>query len=204
MAARPGLRKLMLKSAVSDPVAVPAPLAASLIRGAQDCPALLPLLAETRIEGFPAVDRGDCPTRIVWGTRDRILPPKHLSARFREMLPDAEWVEIPGGGHIPQIDHPERVAELVLELTGPPARRLKARLERAEVQTADWWRRAQAAPGLPGRLPTGADMRPQAPETSGRQKACIASWVSTGRSICGTWPQSSSRWAEERGSARST
>ncbi|MCB0866329.1 MAG: alpha/beta fold hydrolase [Solirubrobacterales bacterium] len=118
MAARPGLRKLMLKSAVSDPVAVPAPLAASLIRGAQDCPALLPLLAETRIEGFPAVDRGDCPTRIVWGTRDRILPPKHLSARFREMLPDAEWVEIPGGGHIPQIDHPERVAELVLELTG--------------------------------------------------------------------------------------
>ena len=117
MAARPGLRKLTLGQLVSRPAAVPAPLAAALIRGAADCPALVPLLAESRAEGYPDIGWIDCPTRIVWGTADRILPPTHLSSRFRRMVPQADWVEIPGAGHLPQIDHPERTAELVLELS---------------------------------------------------------------------------------------
>lgn len=119
--ARPGLRKLLLNQLVSDPAAVPAPLAASLMRGARDCPALLPLLDEAREDGYPDLGAIDCPVRIVWGTKDRILPPKHLSERFRRMVPQADWIEIPGAGHLPQIDHPERVAELVLELSNPAA-----------------------------------------------------------------------------------
>lgn len=121
LAARPGLRKLALSRLLSDPVAVPAPLAAALIRGATDCPALVPLLAESRAGGYPDIARIECPTRIVWGTADKILPPTRLSSRFRRMVPQADWVEIPGGGHMPQIDHPERTAELILELSGPPA-----------------------------------------------------------------------------------
>jgi pimeloyl-ACP methyl ester carboxylesterase len=121
LAARPGLRKIALGRLVSNPVAVPAPLAAALIRGAADCPALLPLLAETRASGYPDIARIDCPTRIVWGTEDRILPLTHLSSRFRRMVPQADWVEIDGAGHLPQIDHPERTAELVLELSSPGA-----------------------------------------------------------------------------------
>lgn len=121
MASRPRLRWLALNRLVSDPVAVPAPLAAALIRGAQDCPALLPLLTETRQNGYPDLAAIDCPTRIVWGTADKILPLTRLSDRFRSMVPQADWVEIPGGGHLPQIDHPERTAELVLELSSPPA-----------------------------------------------------------------------------------
>jgi pimeloyl-ACP methyl ester carboxylesterase len=117
LAARPGLRKLALGALVSNPVAVPPSLAASLIVGAADCPALVPLLAESRAEGYPDIGRIDCPTRIVWGTADRILPPTHLSSRFRRMVPQADWKEIEGGGHLPQIDHPERTAELVLELS---------------------------------------------------------------------------------------
>ena len=119
MAARPGLRKLLLGMLVSDPVAVPAPLAAALIRGARDCPALLPLLAETRRDGYPDLDEIDCPTQIAWGSKDMILPPTHLSKRFRTMVPQADWVEIPGAGHLPQIDHPQHVAELVLDLSAP-------------------------------------------------------------------------------------
>lgn len=100
---------------------MPAPLAAALIRGAADCPALVPLLTETRKNGYPAIERIDCPTRIVWGSGDKVLPPTRLSERFRTMVPQADWVEIPGAGHLPQIDHPERTAELVLELTAPAA-----------------------------------------------------------------------------------
>jgi len=48
---------------------------------------------------------------------DRLLPVQHLSERFHRLLPDADWVEIEGAGHLPQIDHPERVAELVLEVS---------------------------------------------------------------------------------------
>lgn len=121
MASRPRLRRLALNRLVADPAAVPAPLAAALIRGAQDCPALLPLLAETRHNGYPDLERIDCPTRIVWGTKDKILPPTRLSQRFRTMVPQADWIEIPGGGHLPQIDHPERTAELVLESSAPEA-----------------------------------------------------------------------------------
>lgn len=118
LASRPGLRKLALGRLVSHPARVPAPLAAALIRGAADCPALVHLLAESRAGGYPDIGAIDVPTRIIWGTRDKILPPTHLSSRFRRMVPQADWVEIPGGGHLPQIDHPERVAELVLEMTG--------------------------------------------------------------------------------------
>ncbi len=123
MAARPRLRWLALARLVSDPIAVPAPLAAALIRGAGDCPALAPLLRETRERGYPDVGAIECPARIVWGTKDRVLPPERLSARLRPMVPEAEWIEIPGGGHLPQIDHPERTAEIVLELTGAAAAR---------------------------------------------------------------------------------
>ena len=118
LASRPGLRRLALYRLVSDPASIPAPLAAAMIRGAADCPALAPLLVETRTEGYPDIGRIDCPVQIAWGTRDRILPLKHLSARLRRSIPNAEWIEIPGGGHLPQIDHPERTAELVLDLTG--------------------------------------------------------------------------------------
>ncbi len=118
-AARPGLRKLALANLVSDPAAVPAGLAAALIRGAGECPAALPLLAQTRREGYPNVGRIECPVRIVWGSNDRLLPVKKLSERFRRMIPDADWAEIEGGGHLPQIDHPARTGELILEITAP-------------------------------------------------------------------------------------
>lgn len=119
LAARPRGRRLVLGGLVSDPAAVPAGLAVALVRGAADCPAAMPLLAETKESGYPDLAEIDCPVRIVWGTKDRLLPLQHLSARFRQLVPQADWVEIPGAGHLPQIDHPERTAELILEVSHP-------------------------------------------------------------------------------------
>jgi len=118
MVKRPRSRALVLGDLVTHGERVPAPLAAALVRGAADCPAVLPLLTEQRDgSGFPELGPIDVPIRIAWATRDRILPYRHLSSRFRQLIPDAEWIDIRGAGHLAQIDHPDEVAELVLELS---------------------------------------------------------------------------------------
>ena len=56
--------------------------------------------------------------RIVWGTADRILPFPRAAIRYRErLLPQADWVELEGVGHAPQLDVPLETAELILGFT---------------------------------------------------------------------------------------
>ena len=117
LAARPRGRRLVLGNLVSDPPSVSASLATALVRGAADCPGALPLLAESRRDGYPDLEEIGCPVRIAWGTKDRLLPVKALSERLHRILPEAEWVDIEGAGHMPQIDHPELTTELILEIS---------------------------------------------------------------------------------------
>jgi pimeloyl-ACP methyl ester carboxylesterase len=63
--------------------------------------------------------RIECPVRLVWGTEDRLLPWPSAAARFRrEWLPQADWVELEGVGHCPQLDVPVEAAQLILGFTG--------------------------------------------------------------------------------------
>ena len=56
--------------------------------------------------------------RIVWGTEDRLLPWPSAAARFRDdWLPHADWVELDGVGHCPQLDVPLEAAQLILGFT---------------------------------------------------------------------------------------
>ena len=57
--------------------------------------------------------------RIVWGTEDKVLRWPTASVRFRELVPHADWVEMDGIGHCPQLDDPVAVAELILGFTAP-------------------------------------------------------------------------------------
>jgi len=67
--------------------------------------------------GFDAARIG-CPVGVVWGTEDRILPWPSAAARFREdWLPHADWVELDGVGHCPQLDVPLETAQLALGFT---------------------------------------------------------------------------------------
>jgi pimeloyl-ACP methyl ester carboxylesterase len=70
--------------------------------------------------GYYSLDaaRIRCPVRIAWGTEDRLLRWPAAAARFREdWLPRADWVELDGVGHCPQLDVPLEAAELILGLT---------------------------------------------------------------------------------------
>jgi pimeloyl-ACP methyl ester carboxylesterase len=58
--------------------------------------------------------RISCPVRVVWGTEDRLLPWPSAAARYRaDWLPHADWVELEGVGHCPQLDVPVETAQLI-------------------------------------------------------------------------------------------
>ena len=44
-------------------------------------------------------ERIGCPVRILWGTADKLLPWPSAAARYRTLLPHAEWIELDGIGH---------------------------------------------------------------------------------------------------------
>ncbi|HYJ08154.1 MAG TPA: alpha/beta fold hydrolase, partial [Polyangiaceae bacterium] len=60
--------------------------------------------ARARLAGIPSL--------IVWGLGDRALPPELLE-RFAHALPQARVEALPGVGHWPQEEAPERVAALL-------------------------------------------------------------------------------------------
>jgi pimeloyl-ACP methyl ester carboxylesterase len=57
--------------------------------------------------------RIDCPVMVVWGERDRMVFSRG-SERIAAGIPDARIELMPGVGHCPQVEAPERLAELLL------------------------------------------------------------------------------------------
>jgi pimeloyl-ACP methyl ester carboxylesterase len=97
---------------------IPVDLLAHLIRGAASCDVrpLLDYAAQARYS--LDAERISCPVRIAWGTDDRILRWPSTAARFRDdWLPHADWVELEGVGHCPQLDVPLETAQLILGFT---------------------------------------------------------------------------------------
>ena len=97
---------------------IPAELVADMIASAALCDAA-PLI-EHALHGSWALDaeRITCPVRIVWGTDDRLLPWPSAARRFRdELLPHADWIELEGVGHAPQLDVPLETAQLIAGFT---------------------------------------------------------------------------------------
>lgn len=78
-----------------------------------------PLIEQAVRDGYP-LDAAQitCPLRIVWGTGDRLLPWPSTAVRFREdWFPYADWVELDGVGHCPQLDVPLETAQLITGFT---------------------------------------------------------------------------------------
>jgi pimeloyl-ACP methyl ester carboxylesterase len=98
---------------------IPAELLAHEIRGVAGCDGALRMIEHALAEGY-ALDAESitCPVRIVWGTGDTVLPWPSAAARFRsDWLPHADWIELDGIGHCPQLDVPLETAQLILGFT---------------------------------------------------------------------------------------
>lgn len=119
LAARPWGRRLALWEVVAHPERIAPAQAASLIRGAADCPIFERYWEHMDTGQYRSGWRDfDVPTVIAWGTRDRTIPHATSSAWFRDALPAARWLALPGCGHLPQHDDPELVAAVVREVAG--------------------------------------------------------------------------------------
>jgi pimeloyl-ACP methyl ester carboxylesterase len=54
-----------------------------------------------------------CPTVVVHGRRDRIIP-VHSSRVLHQQIPGSDFVVLPRSGHCPQLDDPDEVVRLIL------------------------------------------------------------------------------------------
>jgi pimeloyl-ACP methyl ester carboxylesterase len=89
------------------------------MRGVAACDAAPALIEHARDADWSLdAETIDCPVRVVWGTEDRLLPWPSAAERFRsEWLPHADWVELEGVGHCPQLDVPLETAQLIAGFT---------------------------------------------------------------------------------------
>ncbi|MFO1495129.1 MAG: alpha/beta hydrolase [Lysobacterales bacterium] len=79
-------------------------------------PKLIGYMAERqrlRARWVGALERSPVPFCLIDGTADPISG-SSLVRRYRELLPQAPLVELPGVGHYPQLEAPEAVVKAVL------------------------------------------------------------------------------------------
>ena len=111
-------RRLVTQLITTNYEHIPAELLAHQMVGVSKCevPALV---AYGEREPFDLeAEKVECPVRIVWGTADQILPWPASAARIRdEWLPSAEYIELDGIGHCPQLDVPLEISQLILGFT---------------------------------------------------------------------------------------
>ena len=117
IAARPRARAFALRDVVANPRALSPDSALRIFEASAECEIAAPVLELWRQRVFPTpVAQVDCPVRLAWGTHDSLLPAAQCSMGLTT-ISQAEWLLLPGAGHVPTHDDPERVARVILELT---------------------------------------------------------------------------------------
>ena len=106
-ARRARTRRAVLSIVARHPHRLPAALAAEQIRGSGK-PGFIDAL--DALTDYPIRDRlGDieCPTLVVWGTHDRLVPLRDAS-EFERLIPHARKVIFEDTGHVPMLERPAR------------------------------------------------------------------------------------------------
>ena len=71
------------------------------------------LAGETVTRSYAAVSAQGIPLLCVWGEEDKTMP-FYQSERFREVVPNAQFVAFPGSGHVFLFDEAERTLQVML------------------------------------------------------------------------------------------
>jgi pimeloyl-ACP methyl ester carboxylesterase len=108
-------RRLALRDIMWRGERVSAPAAVQMVLSSLRCPVEGRVIDALRansaaIEGLESVR---APTLIAWPEHDRILPSTRHSHRFRTEIPGAEFVMLPGVGHVPMWDAPQLVVKTI-------------------------------------------------------------------------------------------
>lgn len=104
---RARLRRQLLRLAARHPEQLPAPLVSEQLK-ASGKPGFV--AAVEALTSYPIRDRLPeiaCPTLIVWGDEDRMVPVGD-AARFARGIPGAQAIVYADTGHVPMLERPER------------------------------------------------------------------------------------------------
>jgi pimeloyl-ACP methyl ester carboxylesterase len=112
MSRRPGLRNLSLGFVTRHPSRLPAPLAAEQIRGAGKPGFMQALRANIDYPIRERLPEIACPTLIVWGDEDKVIPVSDASV-FEELIPDSRKVIFEDTGHMAMLERPAAFNELL-------------------------------------------------------------------------------------------
>ncbi|HVX70073.1 MAG TPA: alpha/beta hydrolase [Mycobacteriales bacterium] len=120
IARSPALRRVAFRDLLARPSNLGEADAMAFFEGAAGCTvARAAITLSESGEAFGDLGPIDCPVRILYGTRDRIIRwPTHYR-RLKSMLPAADYVPLHGLGHLPMWDDPETVSRRILEVTAP-------------------------------------------------------------------------------------
>jgi pimeloyl-ACP methyl ester carboxylesterase len=102
---RPRARRALVSGIVRHPELLAGPMIAEMVRGSGK-PGFVDAL--TSLTGYAIKDRlADirCPTLIVWGENDRIVPPRD-APQFEQAIADSRLVRYADTGHMPQVERP--------------------------------------------------------------------------------------------------
>ncbi len=112
---RPALRALTLRDVARHPGRLPAPLVAEQVRGGAGKPGFVDALdANLNYDFRDRLTEIVCPTLVVWGDRDRVVPVRDADI-YTELIPGARKVILPDTGHVPQLERPGRFNALLEE-----------------------------------------------------------------------------------------
>jgi pimeloyl-ACP methyl ester carboxylesterase len=112
LARRPGARRMIFGIVAKRPDRLPGPLVAEQVRGSGK-PGFLPAL--DALTDYPIRDRlGEiaCPTLIVWGAEDKLVPARDAD-EFARLIPNSRKVVWPDTGHVAMLERPEAFNALV-------------------------------------------------------------------------------------------
>jgi pimeloyl-ACP methyl ester carboxylesterase len=117
--AKPRSRRVLMRAAMLRGDLIEAEDLAGMTEDLKACTMLDGLLESLKVTG-PTRELKigpDTPVRVVWAAKDRTIPYKRYGAPWRTILPDAEFLQMPGIGHVPMFDDPALVSRLILEFT---------------------------------------------------------------------------------------
>ena len=107
VALRPRLRHALLMLVAAHPAKLPGPLAAQQVLGSGKPGFSDALEAMCRYPLRDRLEKIACPTLIIWGDKDILVPVKD-AAIFEELIPDSRKIIYKDTGHVSMMERPER------------------------------------------------------------------------------------------------
>jgi pimeloyl-ACP methyl ester carboxylesterase len=110
VALRPRLRHALLLLVAAHPQKLPGPLAAQQVLGSGKPGFSDALEAMCRYPLRDRLEKISCPTLIVWGDKDLLVPVKDASI-FEKLIPDSRKIVYKDTGHVSMMERPARFNE---------------------------------------------------------------------------------------------